>query len=228
MTHRRCPAEGHENQERDLFRARLDEMIDMSHPLVRVSEAMPWETLIESVGESLPLVPVGPGRRPLPARLVLGLLYLKHAYDLSDEAVCARWLENPYYQYFCGEVFFQTQLPFDPSSLTRYRKRLGEAGVEELLSQTIEAAKLRPGGAETGDPGWALRPREAVQADAEGAAQAAYDPGPVATRHRSQGEPGGVGTAGADAVESRTSAQPDAERQKQTLRLARAGSGMHR
>ena len=45
---------------------------------------------------------MGPGRRPLPARLVLGLLYLKHAYDLSDEAVCARWLENPYYQYFCG------------------------------------------------------------------------------------------------------------------------------
>ena len=67
MTHRRSPAEGTENQERDLFRARLDEMIDMSHPLVRVSEAMPWETLIESVGESLPLVPAGPGRRPPPA-----------------------------------------------------------------------------------------------------------------------------------------------------------------
>ena len=141
MAHRRSPAEGAENQERDLFRARLDEMIDMSHPLVRVSQAMPWETLIDSVGESLPLVPAGPGRRPLPARLVLGLLYLKHASDLSDEAVCARWLENPYYQYFCGEVFFQTRLPCDPSSLTRYRKRLGEAGVEELLAQTIEAAK---------------------------------------------------------------------------------------
>jgi len=102
---------------------------------------MPWETLIESVGQSLPLMPAGSGRRPLPARLVLGLLYLKHAYDLSDETVCARWLENPYYQYFCGEVFFQTRLPCDPSSLTRYRKRLGEAGVEELLAQTIEAAK---------------------------------------------------------------------------------------
>lgn len=109
MTHRRSPAEGHENQERDLFRARLDEMIDMGHPLVRVSEAMPWETLVESVGESPPLVPAGPGRWPLPARLVLGLLYLKHAYDLSDEAVCIRWLENPYYQYFCGEVVFQTR-----------------------------------------------------------------------------------------------------------------------
>ena len=61
MTHRRSPAEGTENQERNLFRARLDEMIDMSHPLVRVSQAMPWETLIDSVGESLPLVPAGPG-----------------------------------------------------------------------------------------------------------------------------------------------------------------------
>ncbi|MCU5784951.1 IS1478 transposase [Alcanivorax balearicus MACL04] len=126
MTHRRSPSESAENQERDLFRARLDEMIDMSHPLVRVSRAMPWNTLIESVGESFPLVPAGSGRRPLPARLVLGLLYLKHAYDLYDKAVCARWLENPYYQYFCGEVFFQTQLPCDPSSLTRYRK--GSAG----------------------------------------------------------------------------------------------------
>jgi|GEM_PF-1547205 len=75
MAHRRAPAEDTENHERDLFRARLDEMIDLSHPLVRVSRAMPWETLIESVGESLPLVPAGPGRRPLPARLVLGLLY---------------------------------------------------------------------------------------------------------------------------------------------------------
>lgn len=105
MAHRRSPAEGTQNQERDLFRAPLDEMIDMSHPLVGVSQAMPSETLIESVGESLPLVRAGPGRRPLPARLVLGLLYLKHAYDLSDEAVCTRWLKNLYYQYFCGEVF---------------------------------------------------------------------------------------------------------------------------
>lgn len=141
MAHQRSPAEGIENHERDLFRARLDEMIDMTHSLVRVSQVMPWEALIEEVGASLPQIPVGPGRRPLPARLVLGLLYLKYAYDLSDEAVCARWLENPYYQYFCGEVFFQTRLPCDPSSLTRYRQRLGEAGVEELLAQTIEAAK---------------------------------------------------------------------------------------
>jgi len=129
------------SREQDLFRSRLDEIIDMNHSLVRVGEAMPWQTLIEAVGKSLPAIPAGAGRRPLPARLMLGLLYLKYAYDLSDEAVVQRWMENPYWQYFCGEVFFQTRLPCDPSSLTRYRQHLGEAGVEELLAQIISAAK---------------------------------------------------------------------------------------
>lgn len=129
------------SREQDLFRPRLEDMIDSRHPLVRVGEAMPWETLIDAVGDSLPAIPAGAGRRPLPARLMLGLLYLKYAYDLSDEAVVQRWLENPYWQHFCGEVFFQTRLPCDPSSLTRYRNHLDEAGVEELLAQTISAAK---------------------------------------------------------------------------------------
>ena len=58
-------------------------------------------------------------------RLIAGLLYLKHAYDLSDEAVCERWLENPYWQFFTGEVVFQTRLPCDASSLTRWRQLAG-------------------------------------------------------------------------------------------------------
>ncbi len=77
----------------------------------------------------------------MPVRLIAGLLYLKHMHNLSDEAVCARWLENPYWQFFTGEVWFQTRFPCDPSSLTRYRKRLGEAGLEELLSLTVETGK---------------------------------------------------------------------------------------
>lgn len=111
MAHRLCAADT--NQEGDLFLARLDQMIDLRHPLVRVATAMPWDALIAAVGQTLPQVPEGPGRRPLPAWLVLGLLYLKHAYNLSDEAVCERWLENPYWQHFCGEVVFQTRLPCD-------------------------------------------------------------------------------------------------------------------
>ncbi len=88
----------------------------------------------------MPATQAGGGRPALPVRLIAGLLYLKHAYDLSDEAVCECWLENPYWQFFTGEVVFQTRLPCDASSLTRWRQRLGEAGMEELLAHTINAA----------------------------------------------------------------------------------------
>ena len=68
-------------------------------------------------------------RHPSP-RLIAGLLYLQHAFDLSDEEVVWQWVENPYWQVFTGETFLQTEPPIDPSSLTRWRMRLGEAGVE--------------------------------------------------------------------------------------------------
>lgn len=125
----------------DLFRSRLENQIDLRHPLARLTGKMPWPALEQALSARLPADPVRGGRPALPVRLMAGLLYLKHAYDLSDEAVCERWLENPYWQFFTGEVFFQTRLPCDPSSLTRWRQRLGEAGMEELLAQTINAAQ---------------------------------------------------------------------------------------
>ena len=70
-----------------------------------------------------------------------GLLYLQHAYRLSDEAVVARWVENPYHQHLTGETFFQHRPPIDASSLTRWRGRIGEEGVEWLLTQTIQAGQ---------------------------------------------------------------------------------------
>ncbi|CAD6563438.1 IS5 family transposase ISButh4 [Paraburkholderia sabiae] len=81
------------------------------------------------------------GRPASSPRLIAGLLYLQHAFDLSDEEVVWQWVENPYWQVFTGETYLQTEPPIDPSSLTRWRKRLGEAGVEELLAETIEAAR---------------------------------------------------------------------------------------
>ncbi|SEQ31569.1 Transposase DDE domain-containing protein [Thalassovita taeanensis] len=72
--------------------------------------------------------------------MVAGLQYLQHAYRLSDETVIARWVETPYYQHFTGETFFQHRPPIDPSSLTHWRKRIGEEGAEWLLTKTIEAA----------------------------------------------------------------------------------------
>ena len=141
MRHQVSPSETAAARTDDFFRSRLDQMIDLRHPLVRLCEVMPWTVLERELSGVLPPAPAGAGRPALPLRMVIGLLYLKHAYNLSDEQVCARWLENPYWQFFCGEAIFQTRFPCDPSSLTRFRNRLGEAGVEELLAQTIEAAK---------------------------------------------------------------------------------------
>ncbi len=124
----------------ELFRSLLENQIDLRHPLARLSQRMPWTALEQALSSRLPATQAGGGRPALPVRLIAGLLYLKHAYDLSDEAVCERWLENPYWQFFTGEVVFQTRLPCDASSLTRWRQRLGEAGMEELLAHTINAA----------------------------------------------------------------------------------------
>ena len=109
----------------DLFRSRLENQIDLRHPLAQLSRRMPWSELDDALAPTLPPDPERGGRPALPVRLMAGLLYLKHAYDLSDEAVCERWLENPYWQFFTGEVVFQTRLPCNPSSLTRWRQRLG-------------------------------------------------------------------------------------------------------
>ena len=122
----------------ELPRPRLDEQLKMSHPLVRLANLMNWEEIERSFGAHFAS---SRGRPALSPRLVAGLLYLQHANEASDEAVVATWLENPYWQYFCGETYLQTELPIDPSSLSRWRKRIGEEGVEVLLAVTIEAAR---------------------------------------------------------------------------------------
>ncbi len=141
MWHRCTASEVSEAVSQRLFRARLDALIDLSHPLAKLARLMPWDGIENAVSGVFPPAPAGAGRAALPIRLMAGLLYLKHAYNLSDEATCERWFKNCYWQYFTAEVNFQTRLPCGPSSSTRWRQRLGEAGMEELLAQTIEAGK---------------------------------------------------------------------------------------
>ena len=133
MKHRPRPEE-----QDDLLRPRLIDMIDVRHELVRLAALIDWEVFER---EWAGFFPSSKGRPATEPRMVAGLLYLQHAYRLSDEAVVARWVENPYYQHFTGEVFFQHRPPIDPSSLTRWRGRIGEEGVEWLLTQTIRAGQ---------------------------------------------------------------------------------------
>lgn len=121
----------------DLFRSRLEQILDHKHPLFRLANQIHWSVFENQFGTLY----ADRGRPALPTRLMVGLHYLKHAFNESDESVVARLLENPYWQYFCGFEFFIHRLPLDPSSLVRWRKRIGSKEMERLLGETLETAK---------------------------------------------------------------------------------------
>jgi transposase, IS5 family len=126
-----------DNRQADLLRPRLDQIINMRHSLVRLAEQIDWQFLDQRYAS---VCTPGPGQPGLPTRLVAGLFILKHMENLSDEVLCARWVENPYYQYFCGELSFCHEAPFDRSSMTRWRQRLGEEQLAALLQESLAVA----------------------------------------------------------------------------------------
>jgi IS5 family transposase len=151
-----CPAT------EDFFRARLDHMIDLRHPLCVLSSRMPWQQIEASVSHlfmrkaraavampDLDLFGEAPvvtgrvsnaGRPRVPLRVMIALLYLKHAFNESDEGVVARWADTPRWQFFGGFAYYEDRVPCDATTLIKFRKLLGDEGVEELLAQTINAA----------------------------------------------------------------------------------------
>jgi IS5 family transposase len=126
-----------DERQKDLLKPALDQIIDLGHPMVRLAGLIDWHFLHTRF--SSVCIP-GAGQPPLPSRLVAGLFILKHMHNLSDEVLCARWVENPYYQFFCGEESFQHAAPFDRSSLTRWRQRLGEEQLVALIQESLSVA----------------------------------------------------------------------------------------
>ena len=147
----------------DFLRARLDQMIDLRHPLAVLARRMPWSQIEAALSPAFarrsvegkvidhddlfgsPLAIEGGGASPagrprLPIRLMSALLYLKHAFNLSDEELVERWAENVVWQYFSGQTYYEPRLPCDATQIGRFRKAIGEAGVEELLKATIDTA----------------------------------------------------------------------------------------
>ncbi len=122
----------------DLLRPRLVNMIDMRHELVKLAALIDREWLERKWAGFFPARSGRPATHP---GLVAGLMSLQHTYGLSDEAVVARWVETPYFQHFTGETFFQHQAPIHPSSLSRWRDRIGEEGAEWLLTRTVQAGR---------------------------------------------------------------------------------------
>ena len=144
-------------------RARHDALIDLRHPLAVLAIRMPWAQIesnltpvfahrdragrtvegMDLYGPTVTLAGAGispAGWARLPMRMMVALLYLKHAYNLSDDAFIERWVQDVYFQFFSGQEYFEARFPCDKAQLSRFRKGLGEAGVEELLKTTIEAS----------------------------------------------------------------------------------------
>ena len=130
-------AKPRDDRQKDLLRPALEAIIDLGHPLVRLAREIDWGFLDDRFAS---VCAPGVGQPPLPTRLVAGLFILKHMHDLSDEALCARWVENPYYQFFCGEESFCHRLPFERSSLTHWRQRLGEEQLVALIQESLSVA----------------------------------------------------------------------------------------
>ena len=151
------------SQTEDFFRGRLDQMIDLRHPLAVLSTHMPWQEIeaslagviarkvkagrkVEDIDLFGPVVKVSggvvsnAGRPRLPMRLMVSLLYLKHTYNLSDEELVVAWSENVYYQFFSGREYYEPKAPCDFTLISKFRKLIGEEGVEELLAKTITVA----------------------------------------------------------------------------------------
>ena len=110
-------------------------MLHHRHELYLLADMIDWDGFEREFGA---LSSEKKGRPGIPIRLLIGLSYLSNTFNLSDQAVIEVWVENPYWQYFCGEQYFQHKLPIDPSSLSRWRKRIGPAGCERILAATVQ------------------------------------------------------------------------------------------
>ena len=124
-----------DNRQGDLFKIELQTIVDPAHPLVRLAHTVDWAGLEAALGASYC---DDNGRPAISTRLMVALHYLKYTFDLSDEDVVAGWVENPYWQTLSGMKYFEHRSPIDPSSMTRWRKRIGQAGAEKMLMETIQ------------------------------------------------------------------------------------------
>lgn len=121
-----------------LFEQRLSEILNPNHELCILSALIKWDVMEK---EFCSLFEQGEGSPAKPVRLMVGMMILQHMYGLSDEGVVAKWVENPYWQLFCGYDYLQWQFPIHPTTLTRWRQRMGPRGLEKILAILIDTAR---------------------------------------------------------------------------------------
>lgn len=122
------------NPQLNMFQVPLKQFINESHELVGLSRKIDWESLEKDL---IVYYCEDNGRPGIPIRLIVGVIMLRRMFNQSDESVLDRWVENPYWQYFCGETYFRYDYPFDRTELIKFRRRIGEEGSEKILKATV-------------------------------------------------------------------------------------------
>lgn len=120
----------------NLFSIALERICDPAQPLIRLSKSIDWQAFEAAFGL---LYCEDNGRPGKPIRLMVGLAILKSMFGESDEGLVEKWVQNPYWQYLCGESEFQHEFPIEPTSMGKWRKRVQAAGLEQLLSESIKS-----------------------------------------------------------------------------------------
>ena len=123
----------------DMFKNELKNLINLEHELCKLADLVDWDNLDEHFGQ---FFPSKRGNPAIPTRLIAGLFFLKATYNVSDENLPRLWVENVYWQYFCGEQYLQHKFPINPSSMSKWRKRLKKDGTEKLLQESINLGLL--------------------------------------------------------------------------------------
>lgn len=116
-----------------MYKTVLLSFINPEHELCQLARKIDWDQLEKDLAPYYSEI----GRPAVPVRTMVGLLLLKQIYNKADETVVAQWLENPYWQHFCGEVYFQYRYPFDPSDFVHFRKRVGEEGMKRIFKESV-------------------------------------------------------------------------------------------
>jgi transposase, IS5 family len=121
----------------ELFQSHFDQLLDPGHELILLANKIDWSNLDAAFVDTYCLDSGAPAKA---VRLMIGLHYLKYTFNESDESVVDRWVENPYWQYFCGYTHMQHECPIHPTSMTKWRHRVGAERLESLLTETIALA----------------------------------------------------------------------------------------
>ena len=118
----------------EMFKTVLTSFINPKHELCLLAKEIDWDYLEKEFSPLYGEI----GRPSIPIRTILGFLLLKQIYNLGDEAVMERYIDSPYSQHFCGDIYFQYKYPFDPSDFVHFRKRIGEEGMKKIFKQSID------------------------------------------------------------------------------------------